>query len=511
MSTARGLCAEAALLVSPAQGDRRSDARATLRRFRAEQRHHYILQERVDFRPVIETPYGPTKIEVRIMYLWLDQLQPVNTIIRMGRGAADGRGPQQGTAVGRRLRRLPRRLTMTVLCIASYEKGHAFLRELKKNGWSVVLITSESLNDKAKWPVDSDRRNLLYARRRSHVGSGADRQRSQLSCAREAVRPDRRARRLSTARSPPSCANISAFPALGKPRSRYFRDKLAMRMRAREAGLTVPEFVGIINYDRIREFMDRVAAPWVLKPRSMAGALGIKKLWNSEDLWRTLDTLGDMQSHYLLEQFVPGDIFHVDTIVHRGEIRFAIASGYGRPPMEVSHEGGIFITRTLERGSDLATALLGENARVMQAMGLRSGASHTEFIRSAATGQITFLETSARVGGAHISELVEAATGLNLWAEWAKVEIAGEAGNYEPSADSGMYAGLLISLARQQQPDTSAYNDREVVWRMEREHHVGLIVRSHSDDRVQTLLDAYARRVQADFHTALPPPETATN
>ncbi len=49
-----------------------------------------MLQERVDFRPMVETPSGPTKVEVRIMYLWLDNLRPVNTIIRMGRGAQMG-------------------------------------------------------------------------------------------------------------------------------------------------------------------------------------------------------------------------------------------------------------------------------------------------------------------------------------------------------------------------------------------------------------------------------------
>jgi hypothetical protein len=55
-----------------------------------DQRSGYILQERVDFRPVIDTPAGPTKVEVRIMYLWQDQLRPVNTVVRMGRGAQMG-------------------------------------------------------------------------------------------------------------------------------------------------------------------------------------------------------------------------------------------------------------------------------------------------------------------------------------------------------------------------------------------------------------------------------------
>jgi hypothetical protein len=56
----------------------------------AEQRSQYILQERVDFHPVVDTPFGPTKIEVRVMYIWGDRLRAVNTIIRMGRGAQMG-------------------------------------------------------------------------------------------------------------------------------------------------------------------------------------------------------------------------------------------------------------------------------------------------------------------------------------------------------------------------------------------------------------------------------------
>ena len=51
---------------------------------------HYILQERVNFAPVIETPFGPTKAEVRVMYIWLDELQAVTTIVRMGRGKMMG-------------------------------------------------------------------------------------------------------------------------------------------------------------------------------------------------------------------------------------------------------------------------------------------------------------------------------------------------------------------------------------------------------------------------------------
>ncbi len=56
----------------------------------AERRGDYILQERLNFEPVIETPMGMTKAEVRVMYVWLDKLTAVLTIIRMGRGLMMG-------------------------------------------------------------------------------------------------------------------------------------------------------------------------------------------------------------------------------------------------------------------------------------------------------------------------------------------------------------------------------------------------------------------------------------
>ena len=55
-----------------------------------EKRPYYILQERLNFEPVIETPFGGTKAEVRVMYIWLEELTPVMTIIRMGRGLMMG-------------------------------------------------------------------------------------------------------------------------------------------------------------------------------------------------------------------------------------------------------------------------------------------------------------------------------------------------------------------------------------------------------------------------------------
>src|ERR1035441_9253678 len=94
--------------------------------------------------------------------------------------------------------------------------------------------------------------------------------------------------------------------------------------------------------------------------------MGIKKIATTEELWAALERLGDQQSYYLLEQYVPGDIYHVDTVVYERELLFAIASRYGRPPMDVAHEGDIFTTRTLPRGSAEERPLLALNEKVLR-------------------------------------------------------------------------------------------------------------------------------------------------
>lgn len=70
------------VVIAPSRGD--IDA------IPAVQRGEYILQERLNFTPVVETPHGATKVELRIMYVWLDKLVPVLTIVRMGRGLMMG-------------------------------------------------------------------------------------------------------------------------------------------------------------------------------------------------------------------------------------------------------------------------------------------------------------------------------------------------------------------------------------------------------------------------------------
>jgi len=393
----------------------------------------------------------------------------------------------------------------TILCLASYEKGHDFLRQCKAQGWRVLLLTSHSLKDVAQWPSDSVD-EIFWMR---DVEKKWDPQ--------ETVRAvSYLARSHQIDRITPLDdfdLEIAALlrehlrvPGMGETTTRYFRDKFAMRVRALSAGLRVPEFVGVINDAQIRAFTARIPGPWMLKPRFMAGSIGIRKIESEKDLWQRIEELGDERSLYVLERYLPGDVFHVDALVFENNVRFAIASAYGKPPFDASHGGDVFTTRILPRTEPLAMRLTADCAKVLSAMRLVRGASHTEFIRAHADGQLYFLETAARVGGAHIADMLEAGTGLNMWREWAKIELAGEEGSYDVRPTREEYAGLLVALAREERPDTRSFADPEVVWRMDKKFHIGLVVRSPQAARVETLVGEYRERIRRDVLAFVPPP-----
>lgn len=396
--------------------------------------------------------------------------------------------------------------TQRFLCIASYEKGQDFLRQCAEVGVKPTLLTVEKLHD-ADWPLDA-------IEELATVPAGLTRE--QLVNTVCWMARGRRFDRIIALdefdlESAAQLREHMRIPGMGTTATAFYRDKLAMRTGARDAGFLVPEFTPVLNYDDLRAYMARVPAPWLLKPRAEASALGIRKVHEPEQLWRMLDELGDRQSYFLLEQFVPGDIFHVDSIVSEGRVVFSVAHQYGRPPMQVMHEGGVFTTRTVDRQSRDWQELTALNGALAPALGMESGVTHGEYIRAHADGRYYFLEIAARVGGAFISDLVNVATGVNLWREWAKLEVANVRGErYTAPEPFASYAGSVLCLATTAEPDTSGFHAPEIVVRMKKHHHAGLIVRSEDPARVRELLDQYSAIFAERFLAQMPPPEKPT-
>jgi biotin carboxylase len=404
-----------------------------------------------------------------------------------------------------RERTVPESRPLTFLCITTYEKGQEFMRECKRQGCRVLLLTAEKLRD-ADWPRDSlDDTFYLPAE-------------LPLDEVVKAVTHLARTRKIDRIvaldefdmETAAALREHLRIPGMGLTTMRYFRDKLAMRMKALDCGIRVPDFVPVVHHDDIRFYLEHGAGPWVLKPCQEASAIGIKKLIRAEELWPVLEQLGDKQSSFLLEQFVPGDVYHVDSVVSEGEVVFENVSRYGKPPMNVAQGGGVFTTFTVPRGSGEDAQLREINRDLISGLGLVRGVSHAEFIQAQADGEFYFLECAARVGGAYINEMVEAASGINLWREWARIEVAGGNGNYRLPQTREDYAGVILSLARQGEPDTSEYNDPEIYLRIKKHHHAGLVLRSRDAQRIPALLEGYARRFADEFLAVAPQREKPT-
>jgi biotin carboxylase len=397
---------------------------------------------------------------------------------------------------------MPDGRSLTILCVTSYEKGQEFMRTCKAIGCRVLLLTVEKLRD-ADWPSESVDEIFTMPEDLSLQGLI-----NSVTYVARSQPIDR-----IVALDEFDMENVSALrehmriPGMGLTTVRYFRDKLAMRARAKEIGLRVPEFVHVLNYDSLREYMSRVPAPWLIKPRSQASGIGLKKLNHPDELWPLLNQLGDQQSNYLLEQFVPGSVYHVDSVVSEREVVFAQAHAYGTPPLDTSHHGGVFTTRALSREAEETQALHQINRNLLEGLGFVRGVTHAEFLKARSGGQFYFIEVAARVGGAYISNVVEAASGINLWREWAHLEVGQGKQPYELPEKRDDYAGVILSLARQEHPDTSSYSDPEIIYRVNKYHHAGFVLQSPNAARIQQLLDSYSHRFVQDFLATQPVPD----
>lgn len=393
---------------------------------------------------------------------------------------------------------------ISILVVASFFKGNRFMEECKRQGCQVYLLTKLSLKD-SPWPREaiSDTFYMPEFTKREDVINAV----SFLARTHEfdAIVPmDDFDVELAA-----SLREHLRIPGMGDTTARYFRDKLAMRVQARDENIRCPRFEHVLNYDRLNRFMKEVPGPWMLKPRSEAGSVGIKKIHEPAELWQWVERLGDEQSHRLLEEFVAGSVCHVDSIVWKNEIKFAHASRYAKPPFDIWNNGGIFVTHSIRESDPLYEKLIDANRRVVKAMGLVRGVTHAEFILAERDGEVYFLEIAARVGGASIDIMIEAATGLNMWEEWAKVETAYvRHEDYKLPKRRHDYAALLVSLAKQANPDTSSFNDPEVFWRMHKDHHVGLVIAGSDPDRIDQLTEDYRKRFAQEFLAVEPPFES---
>jgi biotin carboxylase len=392
-----------------------------------------------------------------------------------------------------------------LVCIASEHKGNEFIEEAHDAGWKVSLVTRRSLFD-SPWawvaiadvktvednaqPVDYVRAvtNIAGSTTIDHVVGLDEFDVITGALAREHLQ-------------------------LGGVTSSYlrrFRDKLTMRNLATAKGIPCPEFTSAFNMGEINEYLARVPAPWIVKPRHEVSAFGIRKCETKQQVWDVLTDLDnrnnwrDHPSQFLIERFIEGKVFHIDSVVEDKKVRACGVSQYGTTPFKVAHYGGVFTSAIVPYDAPERKALEKLNKHLLKAFELERGVTHAEFLQCAKTGEFYLLEVARRVGGAYIANVLEHACGFNLWREWAKLEIADKENPYKLPKLHKEYAGITLALANTDEPDTSHYTDDEIVYRVNKPKHVGLIFRSKSRERIEELIATYTKRITNDFLAVAP-------
>ncbi len=395
-----------------------------------------------------------------------------------------------------------------IVCIASEHKGNDFFEECYDAGWRVTLVTREKLLD-SQWSwtslsevrtVKNDAKTEDYVRAVTNI-AGMRKINRVVGVDEFDVLTAAKAR------------EHLQIEGIGNSFALRFRDKLRMRNMAAKLGVPCPEFTGAFHPDEVNEFLDRIPAPWIIKPRTEVNAFGIRKCRTKDEIWQTLieldarHTWRDHPSQFLIERFVEGAVFHVDSVVEGGKVVASGVSRYGTTPMKVSQAGGVFTTFVLPHKSKERRELEKLNKQLLKSFEYERGVAHAEFLQCAETGKFYLLEVAARVGGAYIADVLEQASGFNLWREWAKLEISDKANPYKPPKIRRDYAGIALCLANEEKPDTSHYTEAEIICRVSKPKHVGLIFHSPKYERIEELLKVYTEKFTRDFLAVAPTKE----
>src|SRR5205823_4123878 len=230
---------------------------------------------------------------------------------------------------------------LNVVCLATFFKGVEFIRECKTRGCRVVVVTKERMLQE-DWPRDSI--DELFA-----VPNDASTE-IFIDLMRHISLQNKIDRVVALEEFDVVLAALIrehlCLPGMSSSNANVFRDKLPMSLKAKEGGITVPDFAPLINRDELMEFMRQVPLPWIIKQRSDASATGMRRfdqpdgVWNAIEELNARERLNERASYYFLARFVPGEVFHVDSTIHNGRVVFASANRYGRPPMQVAKGGG---------------------------------------------------------------------------------------------------------------------------------------------------------------------------
>jgi hypothetical protein len=195
-----------------------------------------------------------------------------------------------------------------------------------------------------------------------------------------------------------------------------FRDKPLMKRYVARAGLRHPRFREVIHASEAGAIAAEIGLPLIVKPRAGAASAGVVRVDTLAELAGALDSPDDLQC----EEFVAGDVCHVDGIRRAGGFHVVTASQYVNTCLGFAH--GSPLGSVLLDPGPVRDAVLAFADACLSALGLREGPFHLEVIRRA-DGELYFLEVGLRPGGAEVPFLHRDLFGVDLYAEAFRVTV----------------------------------------------------------------------------------------
>src|SRR5882724_3028222 len=180
---------------------------------------------------------------------------------------------------------------LNIICLATYFKGGDFIRECKRLGCNVVVITKEKMLHE-DWPYDSLDDLIAVPN-----DAGPPLMIDLTAFISGKVKPDRVvALEEFDVMTAALIREHFCLPGMSSSTAKTFRDKFRMAEAAKAAGIVLPDFVPLINPDEVRQFMERVPPPWIIKPRPDVSAIGIRKVKEPDDVWNLIDEMNEREN-----------------------------------------------------------------------------------------------------------------------------------------------------------------------------------------------------------------------
>ncbi len=197
--------------------------------------------------------------------------------------------------------------------------------------------------------------------------------------------------------------------------TRRFIDKSLMKSFIEKANIATPK------YKNLDEDLSDLQYPLILKPKSDSSSRGVTKIFSRSELIEHWPQ--ENSQDFLLEEFCPDEIYHLDGFVCDGKIRFQVASQYIGTCLD--HSLGEPLGSVAVSDESKNKMFLDFAQKVVQALQLKGGSYHLEcfLVENEKDSTPVFLEIAARAGGGDLRELLCLAKDFNIVKAWIDLQL----------------------------------------------------------------------------------------